>query len=174
MTGNLNNLFYLGCKISSTSLTANSTDTPDNSPVIEVTQVSDTDIVVSTTKEVELDSKGPTKVINVMESEDLVAVKKYIDTNETISKSTSKAIDKAIEDDLFRNPPALPLLPKRIKRPIGKIPGGDRKVSFSFIPSVGISQKNVTLNVDATTKAIGNVARKQLKRQYRNGGLSAD
>jgi len=170
LTGNLNNLFYLGCKISSTSLTANSTDTPDNSPVIEVTQVSDTDIVVSTTKEVELDSKGATKVINVMESEDLVSVKKHIDTVETISKSTSKAIDKAIEDDLFRNPPALPLLPKRRKRPIGKIPGDDTKVSFSFIPSVGIAQKNVTLNVNATSRAVENVARKQAARAYRNGG----
>lgn len=175
LTGNLNNLFYEGCKISSTSLTAKSADTPDNSPVIEVTTVDSKEIVVSTTKETNIvDTIGKEKVIGIIPSEDLLAVSNHISRKEQANKSQWNLKDIVTEWDIFKNPPALPKPPKKIARPTAKIAGGDKKISFSFIPTVGNTRKNVTLNVDAANKAVDNVARKQLKRQYRNGGLSAD
>tara|TARA_R100000734_G_C3318328_1_gene112375 strand:+ start:194 stop:4669 length:4476 start_codon:yes stop_codon:yes gene_type:complete len=175
LTGGLLNLYYNGCSISSTSLTANSPDTPDNTPVIEVSIVNDTKLVMNTTKDIDLESGGKDpKVIGIIPSEDLLSVQKYIDKNEAPNLSISKGVDKQIEDDLFRNPPALPLLPRTRKRPIGRIAGGDKTISFDFIPSIGNTRKNVTLNVDATNSVLNNAVRKQMRRQYRSGGLGSN
>jgi|TARA_Y100000289_G_scaffold65409_1_gene78922 hypothetical protein len=125
LTGNLNNLFYLGCRITSDSLTTNSPDTPDNSPVVEVIQ-SDPDILVFNTDGItsqdEVKGKDPEKLVKVVDPSLLVAVDKFIQANRNPSND-SVAVTKGVEDQIFRPMPFQPPKQKAVRpkvRPRGK------------------------------------------------------
>jgi len=81
LTGNLNNLFYLGCRISSDSLTTNSPDTPDNTPVVQITTVDPNILVFNTPGQgSSLDIvSSTTKDVKVVEPADLVSVQNILD-----------------------------------------------------------------------------------------------
>ena len=181
LTGNLNNLYYLGCKISSTSLTANSTDTPDNTPVVEVNQVSDTKLVFNSTNDISVGSgrgsgvgagAGAPKEIKVIPSEDLKAVSDYVRDKET-PKNIDKYEDIKTLDSILRNPPALPKLPRNPIRPTAELPGRGGSINFTFQPSIpSVGPKNVVLNTDVVNQAVTTQVRKETRRQFRQGTLA--
>jgi hypothetical protein len=110
LTGNLKNLFFEGCKISSDSLTTKSPDTPDNSPVVIVTQVESDVLVYNTDDVVKGDEvKGDLPdTIKIADPETLVSVKQHIlSNNNNEVKSKGKTI--VVENNIFRSLPGLGL-----------------------------------------------------------------
>ena len=78
----MENLFFKGCRITSDSLTTKSPDTPDNTPVVQITSV-DPDILVNNTDGLESSdevSGGVTKPVIENDLLDLVMITKPYET----------------------------------------------------------------------------------------------
>ena len=164
LTGNLRNLFYDGCKISSDSLTTNSPDTPDNSPVVEVTQV-ESDVLVYNTDDVvkgdEVKGDLPDKLIRIDDPETLVSVTKYIENNNNYT-STSKGQTVAVADQIFKPQAGTPVRTTRSQ--IKRRPRGDA----STMATLGGTR--VRVNPGVITSAI-NRARSRPMRPNTPGGI---
>lgn len=74
----LENLYFNGCRISSDSLTTDSSDTPDGGPVIEVNQVDSNTLVLSTKTALDGDLRiGSAEPIQSMVPNELVSLQNY-------------------------------------------------------------------------------------------------
>ena len=129
LTGNLKNLFFEGCKVTSDSLTTNSPDTPDNSPAVQIF-TTDPDVLVFNTdglkKEDEVNGKLPDKLNRVDDPTSLVAI-----TQLALSKGNSLTNSKADtivrQNQIFKPLPIGPptkSTPKTIARPRGNDSSG--------------------------------------------------
>jgi hypothetical protein len=74
----IENLYFNGCRISSDSLTTDSTDTPDGGPVIEVNVVDSNTLVLSTKTALDGDLQvGSAEPIQAMVPTELISLQKY-------------------------------------------------------------------------------------------------
>ena len=93
LAGNIENLLYNGCKISSDSLTTDSLDTPDGGPVIEITKVEPTVLVYNTPSDNGSVGSGagsgtkPIKPVKLVPVEDLVAYIKEVDKEDAVDSA---------------------------------------------------------------------------------------
>ena len=114
LTGGLENLFYNGCKISSDSLTTISPDTPDNTPVVEISTV-DSNVLVYNTPDQDgglgVESPGDSKGIKVVDPQDLVSVQNIISVIDNPSNSETVSV----ANNIFTPVPFLP--PTRNPKP---------------------------------------------------------
>ena len=112
LTGGLENLFFKGCRITSDSLTTKSPDTPDNTPVVQITSV-DPDILVNNTDGLESSdevSGGVTKPVIENDLLDLVMITKPLETIDEQNSGKGDAVQDA--GMVFRpiplGPPVIP------------------------------------------------------------------
>ena len=108
LTGGLENLFYNGCKISSDSLTTISPDTPDNTPVVEISTV-DSNVLVYNTPDQDgglgVESPGDSKGIKVVDPQDLVSVQNIISVIDNPSNSETVSVANNIFTPVSFLPP---------------------------------------------------------------------
>lgn len=107
----IENLYFNGCRISSDSLTTDSTDTPDGGPVIEVNIVDSNTLVLSTKTALEGDLRvGTAEPIQTMVPTELISLQNY---EESISQtSTQKRNDVDTEQSVL-NAPLIYTIPSR-------------------------------------------------------------
>lgn len=104
LTGQMENLYYNGCKISSDSLTTNSPDTPDGEPVIEIVTVDPNTLVYNNPSEGGTIGSGAgagVKPVRITPADELVSVIQEIDKD----LGNERGIDVAVEDDILKPQP---------------------------------------------------------------------
>ena len=145
--GSLENLYYNGCKITSDSLTTNSPDTPDNTPVVEITKV-DANVLVYNTPdqdgglEVDTPNSKPDKVVKITPVVDLISTQAVLDSLDNPSRGETVQV----ANNIFKPVNFLPPTNRNI-----------RPISRPNNPNIGISQvggRPVNIDINAVNEGI--------------------
>jgi hypothetical protein len=107
----IENLYFNGCRISSDSLTTDSTDTPDGGPVIEVNVVDSNTLVLSTKTALDGDLRiGSAEPIQTMVPTELISLQNY---EESISQTSTQKRNDIDTEQAVLNAPLIYTIPSR-------------------------------------------------------------
>jgi hypothetical protein len=107
----IENLYFNGCRISSDSLTTDSTDTPDGGPVIEVNLVDSNTLVLSTKTALDGDLRiGSAEPIQTMVPTELISLQNY---EESISQTSTQKRNDIDTEQAVLNAPLIYTIPSR-------------------------------------------------------------
>jgi hypothetical protein len=107
----IENLYFNGCRITSDSLTTDSTDTPDGGPVIEVNVVDSNTLVLSTKTALDGDLRiGSAEPIQTMVPTELISLQNY---EESISQTSTQKRNDIDTEQAVLNAPLIYTIPSR-------------------------------------------------------------
>ena len=107
----IENLYFNGCRITSDSLTTDSTDTPDGGPVIEVNVVDSNTLVLSTKTALDGDLRiGSAEPIQTMVPTELISLQNY---EESISQTSTQKRNDIDTEQAVLNAPLIYTIPPR-------------------------------------------------------------
>jgi hypothetical protein len=107
----IENLYFNGCRITSDSLTTDSTDTPDGGPVIEVNVVDSNTLVLSTKTALDGDLRiGSAEPIQTMVPTELISLQNY---EESISQTSTQKRNDIDTEQAVLNAPFIYTIPSR-------------------------------------------------------------
>ena len=107
----IENLYFNGCRITSDSLTTDSTDTPDGGPVIEVNVVDSNTLVLSTKTALDGDLRiGSAEPIQTMVPTELISLQNY---EESISQTSTQKRNDVDTEQTILNAPLIYTIPSR-------------------------------------------------------------
>jgi hypothetical protein len=107
----IENLYFNGCRITSDSLTTDSTDTPDGGPVIEVNLVDSNTLVLSTKTALDGDLRiGSAEPIQTMVPTELISLQNY---EESISQTSTQKRNDIDTEQAVLNAPLIYTIPSR-------------------------------------------------------------
>ena len=107
----IENLYFNGCRITSDSLTTDSTDTPDGGPVIEVNLVDSNTLVLSTKTALDGDLRiGSAEPIQTMVPTELISLQNY---EESISQTSTQKRNDIDTEQAVLNAPLIYTIPPR-------------------------------------------------------------
>jgi len=104
-------LYYNGCRISSDSITTDSTDTPDGRPVIEVNTVDSNTLVLSTKTALDGDIQvGSAEPIQTMVPTELVSLQRY---EQSLSQTSTQKRNDVDTEQVVLGAPLVYTIPSR-------------------------------------------------------------